>query len=145
LDGTFQGVDGGFTFDDNRLSKRFVSFQHDITFDGERKRPRHADIAFVDEDGETFRVTAHAKHQDVNANYGSGSSRRQMGDGMSYYKWNSTDSTDLDEIESNLLAIDQLMEFEFAGLTGHGIFELLVRGDHYERYPNWGQRGAPAT
>jgi hypothetical protein len=82
-------------------------------------------------------VTAHAKHQDVNANYGAGLSRRQIGKGMSYYKWNSTDPTDLEELESNVLAIDQLMEFELAGMTGHGIFELLVRGDHYERYPNW--------
>jgi hypothetical protein len=137
-DGTVQYVDGGFTFDDGSLSKRFVTFQHDVTFDGDRKRPLHADVVFVDEDGETFRVTAHARHQNVNANYGAGLSRRQMNDGLSYYKWNSTDPIDLDELESNLLAIDQLMEFELAGMTGHGIFEILIRGEHYERYPNWG-------
>jgi len=137
-DGTVQYVDGGFTFDDGSLSKRFVAFQHDVTFDGDRKRPLHADVVFVDEDGETFRVTAQARHQNVNANYGAAPSRRQMNDGLSHYKWNSTDPIDLDEIESNLVAIDQLMEFELAGMTGHGIFEILIRGDYYGRYPNWG-------
>jgi hypothetical protein len=146
-DGTVQYVDGGFTFDDGSLSKRFVTFQHDVTFDGDRKRPLRADIVFVDEDGATFHVTAHARHQDVNANYGAGLSRRQMSDGLSHYKWNSTDPNDLDELESNLLASDQLMEFELAGMTGHGIFEILIRGDHYERYPNWGSppRPTPTT
>jgi len=103
-----------------------------------RKRPLHADIVFVDEDGETFRVTAHAQHPDVNANYGAGLSRRQTSHGLSYCKWNSTDPTDLEEVESNVVAMDQLMEFELDGMTGHGIFEILIRGDHYERYPNWG-------
>jgi hypothetical protein len=137
-DGAVQYIDGGFTFNDGRLSKRFVSFQHEVTFDGDRKRPVHADIVFVDEDGETFRVTAHAKHPDVNANYGTGLSRRQTRDGFSYYSWNSTDSAELAEVESNAVSIDQLMDFEMDGMTGHGIFEILARGDHYQRYPNWG-------
>jgi hypothetical protein len=65
-------------------------------------------------------------------------SRRQRTQGLSYYKLDSTDPTDLDEIESNVVAIDQLMEFELNGMTGHGIFEVLIRGDRYNRYPSWG-------
>ncbi len=38
-DGTVQYVDGGFTFDDGTQSKRFTKFEHDIQFDGDRKRP----------------------------------------------------------------------------------------------------------
>jgi hypothetical protein len=49
--------------------------------------------------------------------YGAGMSRRQRTQGLSYYKWDSTDPTDLDEIESNVVAIDQLMEFELNGMT----------------------------
>jgi hypothetical protein len=64
-------------------------------------------------------------------------SRRQSSDGLSFYKWNSTDSTDLDEVEANAVSLDQLMQFEMDGMIGHGIFELLARGDHYKRYPNW--------
>jgi hypothetical protein len=29
------------------------------------------------------------------------------------------------------------MRFEMDGMTGHGIFELLVQGDRYPRYPTW--------
>jgi len=139
-DGTVQYVDGGFTFDDGRQSKRFVKFQHEVIFDADRRSPTHADIVFVDEDGETFRVTADAKHPHVNANYGTGLSRRLTGDGLSYYTWNSTDAADLDEVESNVVSIDQLMQFQMDGLIGNGIFELLVHGDRYPRYPNWGRR-----
>ena len=35
--------------DDGTLSKRFIKFEHDIHFDGDKKRPTHADIAFIDE------------------------------------------------------------------------------------------------
>jgi len=137
-DGTVQYVDGGFTFDDGRLSKRFVAFQHNVIFEGDRKRPLRADIVFVDEDGETFRVTADAKCSHVNANYGAGLSLRRARNGLSYYSWNSNDPADLAEVESNAVSIDQLMEFEMNGMVGHGIFEILARGDHYQRYPNWG-------
>ena len=30
------------------------------------------------------------------------------------------------------------MRYEMDGMSGSGIFELLVRGDHYQRYPTWG-------
>ena len=35
------------------------------------------------------------------------------------------------------MSMDQLMRFEFDGDTGWGIFELLLGGDGYPRYPNW--------
>ena len=34
-------------------------------------------------------------------------------------------------------SLDQLMRFEMDGMTGHGIFELLVQGDRYPRYRTW--------
>ena len=35
------------------------------------------------------------------------------------------------------MSVDQLMRFHFDGQTGWGIFELLLGGDGYPRYPNW--------
>ena len=35
------------------------------------------------------------------------------------------------------MALDQLMRFELDGDTGWGIFELLLGGQGYRRYPNW--------
>jgi len=136
-DGTVQYVDGGITFDDGRLSKRFVTFEHDITFDGDRRRPIGAQIGFVDEDGQRFDIAAHSPHPHVNVYYGLGHSRRQTGSGVSYYAWDSSDLADLEEVESRTISLDQLMTFELEGMTGHGIFELLVQGDGYTRYPNW--------
>jgi hypothetical protein len=69
-DGTVQYVDGGITFADGNLSKRFVKIEHDVEFDGERKRPARAVLVFTDEDGKIYRVTADAPHQHVNAYYG---------------------------------------------------------------------------
>ena len=40
-DGTVQYVDGGITHVDGTLSKRFVKIEHDVEFDGDRKRPAH--------------------------------------------------------------------------------------------------------
>ncbi len=138
-DGAVKYVDGGFTFDDGRLSKRFVRFDHEISFDDGHKRPAHADIVFTDEDGETFHVTAHARHQHVNVNYGLPLPHRQRRDGVGWFAWNSADAAQLGQLEAGAVSMDQLMEFEFDGRTGHGIFELLVMGDRYDRYPNWGQ------
>ena len=42
------------------LSKRFVKIEHDVEFDGDRKRPARAVLVFTDEDGKTYRVTADA-------------------------------------------------------------------------------------
>ena len=137
-DGTVQYVDGGITFEDGTQSKRFVAFEHDVTFDGDGKRPVHADIAFTDEDGRTFRVTADSQHPDVGVFYGTSLPRRQRGEKVVFSAWNSTDASDLAEVESGTLSIDQLMRYEMDGMVGSGIFELLVRGDHYQRYPDLG-------
>ncbi len=137
-DGTVQYVDGGFTFDDGSLSKRFVRFEHEVRFDGARKRPLGADIVFTDEDGKKFEVRAQAPHPHLTAYYGYGLDRRQRGEGgLSFYTWTGEDSGDLDEIESKTISLDQLMDFELDGMGGHGIFEILVQGDRYARYPQW--------
>jgi hypothetical protein len=136
-DGTVQYVDGGFTFDDGRLSKRFTRFEHDIRFDGERKRPAHADIVFTDEVGDRFRVSADAAHQDVNVYYGVALPNQVIGNGMMHSRWNSANADELATAEAGALSMDQLMRFECDGLVGSGIFELFVMGDSYMRYPNW--------
>ena len=69
-DGEVTYVDGGITHTDGTLSKRFVKIEHDVTFDGDRKRPSSAVLVFTDEDGATYRVTADAPNQHVNAYYG---------------------------------------------------------------------------
>ena len=137
-DGTVQYVDGGITFEDGSQSKRFVAFEHDVTFDGDGKRPVHADLVFTDEDGRTFHVTADSPHLDVGVFYGASQPRRQRGGKVVFSTWNSTDASDLAEVEAGTLSIDQLMNYEMDGMSGSGIFELLVRGDHYQRYPTWG-------
>ena len=83
-------------------------------------------------------MTADSPHPDVGVFYGTSLPRRQQGDKVSFSAWNSTDAADLAEVESGALAIDQLMRYEMDGMSGSGIFELLVRGDHYQRYPTWG-------
>ncbi len=35
------------------------------------------------------------------------------------------------------MALDQLMHFDLDGDTGWGVFELLMGGQRYRRYPNW--------
>ncbi len=59
-DGTVNYVDGGITHADGTLSKRFVKIEHDVEFDGDRKRPARAVLVFTDEDGGTHRVSADA-------------------------------------------------------------------------------------
>jgi hypothetical protein len=137
-DGTVNYVDGGFTFVDGRRSKRFVRFEHDIRFDEDRKRPAHADVVFTDEDGEEFRVTADAVHQHVNVNYGRPLPTYQLDDGFGWFAWNSSEPTQLAQLEAGTVSIDQLMRFELDGMAGRGIFELLLMGDRYDRYRNWG-------
>ena len=135
-------VDGGITHNDGTLSKRFVSIEHDVEFDGDRKRPARAVLVFTDEDGQTYRVTADTPHQDVNAYYGLPMSHCQYEDlgGGAYFihfLWNSNDPDQLTETESKSMAMDQLMRFELDGQTGWGIFELLLGGQGHRRYPNW--------
>jgi hypothetical protein len=140
--GTVKYVDGGITYTDGRLSKRFVKLEHDVEFDGDRKRPTRAILMFTDEDGKTHRVTADSPHQDVNVYYGlplSSCKHTDLGGGsyFVYFRWDSNNPEELAEIEDKSMSIDQLMRFEFEGRTGWGIFELLLGGQGYPRYANW--------
>ncbi|TVY00855.1 hypothetical protein FPV58_15195 [Mycolicibacterium porcinum] len=141
-DGTVQYVDGGITHSDGTLSKRFVKIEHDVEFDGDRRRPAKATLVFTDEDGKTYQVTADAPHQDVNAYYGLPMSHCQYEDlgGGAYFihfLWDSADPGQLTETEGKTMALDQLMRFESNGDAGWGIFEILMGGQGYRRYPNW--------
>ena len=141
-DGTVKYVDGGITHADGTLSKRFVKLEHDVEFDGDRKRPSRAVLVFTDEDGKTYRVTADAPHQDVNVYYGlplPTCSYSDLGGGAYFvhFRWDSNDPEQLRQVEEKSMSMDQLMRFEFDGDTGWGIFELLLGGDGYPRYPNW--------
>lgn len=141
-DGTVNYVDGGITRNDGTLSKRFVRLDHDIEFDGDRKRPSRAALVFTDEDGATYRVDATAGHQAVNAYYGLPMSHCQyenLGDGAYFihFQWDSNDPDHLTETEGKSMALDQLMQFSYDGQHGQGVFELLMGGVGYQRYPNW--------
>jgi hypothetical protein len=141
-DGTVNYVDGGITHADGTLSRRFVKIEHDVEFDGDRKRPTRAVLVFTDEDGKTYRVFADAPHRDVNAYYGLPMAHCQYEDlgGGAYFihfRWDSTNPEQLSETEGKSMALDQLMRFERDGDTGWGIFELLLGGQGYRRYPNW--------
>jgi hypothetical protein len=135
-------VDGGITHADGTLSKRFVKIEHDVEFDGDLKAPSRATLIFTDEDGATHRVTANSPHPHVNAYYGLPLPTAQfsdLGEGAYFlhFKWDSNDRDELSQTEDRSMAIDQLMTFEFDGKTGQGIFELVVGGEGYPRYPNW--------
>ena len=141
-DGTVTYVDGGITHSDGTLSKRFVKMEHAAEFDGDLKRPAGAVLIFTDEDGKRYRVTAAAPHQHVNAYYGLPLSKctyQDLGGGgyFVHFSWDSNDRDELAETESKSMAIDQLMRFDFDGRTGWGIFEILMGGNAYRRYPNW--------
>lgn len=141
-DGAVQYVDGGITRADGTLSRRFVTIEHDVEFDGDRKRPARAALVFTDEDGERYRVIADAPHQQVNAYYGLPMAHcryEDLGAGgyFIHFHWDSTDSGQLSETEGKSMALDQLMRFSHDGQTGWGVFELLMGGRGYRRYPNW--------
>lgn len=141
-DGTVKYVDGGITHADGTLSKRFVAIEHDVQFDGNSKRPARATLVFTDEDGKAYRVFADAAHQEVNAYYGLPMAHCQYEDlgGGAYFihfLWDSTNSEQLAETEGKSMALDQLMRFEMDGDIGWGVFELLLGGQGYRRYPNW--------
>ena len=113
-----------------------------MEFDGERKRPARAVLVFTDEVGKTYRVTADAPHQAVNAYYGmpmSHCKHQDLGHGAYFihFLWDSNDPKQLGETEGKSMAMDQLMRFQLDGDTGWGIFELLMGGQSYSRYPNW--------
>ena len=131
-------VDGGITFNDGRQSKRFVRFQHDVTFDGTRRRALATECIFTDEDGETHRVTSTAPSNDAIIYYVPQHPGRTEAKGYSHFQWDGRDTAYLDEVESRTISADQYMRYEYDGMVGHGIFELFVAGRRYPRYSNWG-------
>ena len=60
-----------------------------------------------------------------------------MGPTSSTSYWDSNDPGQLSETEGKSMAMDQLMRFQLDGDAGWGIFELLMGGQRYSRYPNW--------
>jgi hypothetical protein len=78
----------------------------------------------------------------VNAYYGlpmAKCSYEDLGGGAYFihYRWDATNRDELHETEDKAMAIDQLMRFDFDGQIGWGIFEILMGGNAYPRYPNW--------
>jgi hypothetical protein len=142
-DGTVQYVDGGITHIDGALSKRFVSIDHQTTFDGDRKRPAATTLVFTDEDGRAYRVEGVAEHQHVNVYYGlplPTLAIENHGDGeyLGHFPWDSSDRDQLVALEGGGMSIDQLMRFDLDGMVGHGIFEILSGGRGRARYlDNW--------
>ena len=81
-------------------------------------------------------------NQHVNAYYGLPMAKcryEDLGGGAYFihYRWDANDRDELVETEDKAMAIDQLMRFDFEGRTGWGIFEILMGGKAYPRYPNW--------
>ena len=141
-DGNVQYMDGGITNTDGTISKRFVSLDHDIEFDRDRKRPTRAVLIFTDTDGDTYRLTADSPQLDVNVYYGMPLPKRvteNLGNGeyFMHFPWNSTDSDELVAVEGLAMSIDQLMRFDLDGQAGTGIFEILTGSDSSAKYPNW--------
>lgn len=140
--GAVQYVDGGISHFDGRLSKRFVRLEHQVEFDGDRKRPARAILVFTDEDGETFRLTGDSPQQHANVYYGQPLPNRQFGDFgngeyLVHFPWNSSNREQLVQLEEKSMSIDQLMRFQVGDDEGWGIFEILSGGPGYARYPNW--------
>lgn len=141
-DGNVQYVDGGVTYTNGALSNRIVKMDHEVEFDGDRKRPLQVVLDFTFDDGETFQVTANAPHPHVNAYYGQPLSKlahQDYGSGeyLVHFPWNSSDRDELFALESKSMGIDQLMRFDWNDRPGLGVFEILSGADGYPRYPNW--------
>lgn len=135
-DGSVLYVDGGFCHTDGTISKRFTQMEHDVTFDGDWKRPLSATVVFTDEDGKRHEVTATSTFPNVNAYYGRNLKRGDPS--FEWQHWNEDDSEALRQVEALAPASDQVMRYELDGMTGYGIFELWVAGDGYDRYrSNW--------
>lgn len=146
-DSTVEYVDGGFTYENGDLSKaRFVRLDHDIEFDGDRKRPLKAELRFMDDEGTRHNVNAESIHPEVVVYYGvhNGKALPRKGDAkFNWFSWNSLNEEELAIVEDGALALDQLMRHELNGEHGFGIFELYAARDPYERYPNLKYNGGP--
>lgn len=142
-DGEVLYVDGGITHVDGTLSKRFVSIEHETTFDGTTKRPATTTLVFTDEDGHAHRVTGTSEHQHANAYYGLPLPSLAFetyggGEYLGHFPFDAADAEELAALEAGAMSIDQLMRFELDGDVGHGIFEILSGGRGHARYlPNW--------
>ncbi len=140
-DGSVQYVDGGITHADGTLSKRFVKIEHEIEFDADRKRPTGAVIVFTDEDGVEHRVVGESTHLDVGVYYGQPLAKMTVdrpapGEYFLQFPWNSRDRDELVAVEGQAMSNDQLMRFEYDGMSGYGVFEILTGETGPERYPN---------
>ena len=106
-----------------------------------RRRPQApgagVEVAFVDEDGVRYDVVATSPSPHVGVYYGNPAGRATYADGVLCHVWDSTDAETLADVEEAVISLDQLMRFEMDGMVGHGIFELLVQGNRYARYPQW--------
>jgi hypothetical protein len=142
-DGSVRYVDGGITHTDGTLSKRLVKIEHDVTFDGDRKRPAVATLSLTDEDVRTYQVTADSPRQQVNAYYGQPLPKLSFddlggGEYFLHFPWSSADADELVALEAGAISIDQLMRFDLEGMVGYGILEILSGSDGYKRYlSNW--------
>jgi hypothetical protein len=142
-DGTVMYVDGGFCHEDGTLSKRFVKMLHEVRFDRDFKRPKEAEIVFVDEDGRRYTVHGRAQHPNVNVYYGP--MLQPSMEPLQGQNWDEQDEPSFRRVEGAAPASDQLMRYELEGMTGYGIFEIWVAGDGYDRWagnwpvPAWGQ------
>ncbi len=141
-DGNVQYIDGGITHTDGSLSKRFVSMDHEIDFDGGTKRPARAILTFTDSDAVTYRLVAESRQQHVNVYYGTPLPKRTVenlgnGEFFVHLPWDSADPEELHGVENGAVSIDQLMQFDLDGQTGMGIFEILAGSNSIAKYPNW--------
>jgi hypothetical protein len=135
-DGSIVYVDGGVCGVDGSISKRFVSMEHDVQFDGSMRRQKGAEVVFVDEEGEKYVLRASGEHPHVVVYYGP--PLKPTRDPVQGESWSGHDAETLQAVEAGTVSADQLMRYELDGEVGYGIFELFVSGDGYDRYEaNW--------
>ena len=127
-DGTLHYVDGGFCHEDGTLSKRFVRFEPTIEFDGMTKKPKVAQVLFVDEDGQEYHLKATEGHSNVCVYY---APPIDQGGGFPVDMGNPAVQA---KVAAVAMSNDKLMRYELNGMTGCGIFETWVCGDGYDKW-----------
>lgn len=131
-------VDGGITYNDGRQSKSFVKVEHDVVFDGQRRRQTSSTCTFTDEDGTSHTVTGTAANENAIIYYVPGHPEAVKAKGYTHYAWDGKDAAELDRVEASTISTDQFLRYDYDGKVGHGVFELFVAGRRYPRYSNWG-------
>lgn len=121
-------LDGGFCHEDGTLSKRFVRFEPTIEFDGMTKKPKVAQVLFVDEDGQEYHLKATEGHPNVCVYY---APPIDQGGGFPVDMGNPTVQA---KVTAVAMSNDKLMRYELNGMTGCGIFETWVCGDGYDKW-----------